>query len=251
MSIALALTIAALSNIQPSCSWDQPGVNPYTGNAAAAIDRYADLSPATRAELKRRVAAKQPDDMVSISRDAITSSGSKGEYDPVIRDMHFGAASMCRTVTRNKWSKSRREDGAVYCVDDQCVLVPKICGNFSRISRRGGTPVAHEAAEGVGGRAPIQIAAAAPVALLPEVVAPLAVRSAPPEQGFAPVPYGPPPGFVNTSPPFEVHNGVPLPPQTPPVPPVAPPVPEADTWAMLLAGLGFVGFYVRRARKAA
>lgn len=241
MSIALAVTLAALSTVQPSCSWDRPGVNPYTGNANAAIDRYTDLPPSVRAELKKRIASKQPDDMVSITRDAITSD-STGAYDPAIRDMHFGAASVCHSVTRNKWAKSRSESAAVYCAENHCIVVPKICGNISRISRPA-APVAHAAEDGAGGRAPILVAAAAPVVLVP-AAAPMTVF-APREVELAPpLPVAAPPAFVNSAPPFEVQVGLPPPPPAPPPPQL--PVPEPEGWAMLLAGVGLLGWLAKR-----
>ncbi|MQA17987.1 MHFG family PEP-CTERM protein [Rugamonas rivuli] len=132
MSILFAVTLAAASTVQPSCSWDHPGVNPYTGKTAAAIDRYTDIPAAVRSTLKRRMEEGQSDDKVLITRDGISG---KNQYDPAIRDMHFGAASVCATVTRSKWAEQRQEPGAVYCVDQHCILVPKICGNVSRINR--------------------------------------------------------------------------------------------------------------------
>ncbi|MCU6497122.1 MHFG family PEP-CTERM protein [Rugamonas sp. A1-17] len=133
MSLLLAVTLAAASTVQPSCSWDHPGVNPYTGQISAAIDRYTDIPAAVRSTLKRRMEEGQSDDKVTITRDGISG---KNKYDPAIRDMHFGAASVCATVTRSKWSPQRQEPGAVYCVDEHCILVPQICGNVSRISRK-------------------------------------------------------------------------------------------------------------------
>ncbi|ELX09120.1 hypothetical protein Jab_2c11800 [Janthinobacterium sp. HH01] len=132
MSILFAVTLAAVSTVQPSCSWDHPGVNPYTGKTAAAIDRYTDIPAAVRSTLKRRMEEGQSDDKVTITRDGISG---KNQYDPAIRGMHFGAASVCATVTRSKWAEQRQEPGAVYCVDQHCILVPKICGNVSRINR--------------------------------------------------------------------------------------------------------------------
>jgi hypothetical protein len=144
MPILLAVTLAAA--IQPSCSWDRPGQNPYTGDAAAAIDHYADIPEAVRGTLKRRIAEGQSDDRVSITRDGISG---KGKYDAQIRDMHFGKASLCNTVTRDKWAAERVEPAAVYCVDQHCILVPRICGNVSRISR---AAPATAAAAGTAGR---------------------------------------------------------------------------------------------------
>lgn len=130
MSLLLAVALAAA--VQPTCSWDRPGSNPYTGSTADAIDRYTDIPESVRGTLKRRIADHLPDDRVEITRDHITG---KSQYNPAIRDMHFGSASVCGSVSRAKWSELRSEPAAVYCVDQHCILVPKICGNVSRISK--------------------------------------------------------------------------------------------------------------------
>nr|WP_315249964.1 MHFG family PEP-CTERM protein [uncultured Duganella sp.] len=130
MSLLLAVTLAAA--VQPTCSWDHPGRNPYTGGTAAAIDRYTDIPEAVRSTLKRRLEEGQSDDKVSITREHIAG---KYQYDSTIRDMHFGRASVCASVTRDKWAENRAEPGAVYCVGEHCILVPRICGNVSRITR--------------------------------------------------------------------------------------------------------------------
>jgi hypothetical protein len=132
MPLLLAVTLAAA--MQPACSWDNPGHNPYTGSTAAAIDRYTDIPEAVRRTLKRRIEEGKPDDKVSITRDGIAGAQ---QYDPIIRGMHFGSASMCGEVTRRKWAEARVEPGVVYCAEQHCILVPKICGNVSRISRAG------------------------------------------------------------------------------------------------------------------
>jgi len=131
MPFALA-ALAVATAIQPSCSWDRPGVNPYRGNVRDALERYTDIPDADRIALKHRIQDGQADEQVQITRDAIRG---KYEYNPAIHDMHFGAASICHDVTRSKWDAARVEPGAVYCVKDHCILVPKICGNISRISR--------------------------------------------------------------------------------------------------------------------
>src|SRR5450830_143483 len=130
MSLLLAVTLAAA--VQPSCSWDRPGSNPYTGSTADAIDRYTDIPESVRGTLKRRVADHLPDDRVEITRDHIAG---KSQYNPAIRDMHFGSSSVCQSVSRSKWSELRSEPAAVYCVGEHCIIVPKICGNVSRISK--------------------------------------------------------------------------------------------------------------------
>ncbi len=139
MSLVLAATLAAVSAIQPSCSWDRPGLNPYRGKVRDALERYADIPAADRIALARRIEQGQADEQVEITRDAIRG---QRDYYPGISDMHFGAASVCHQVTRSKWDPARVEPGAVYCVKEHCILVPKICGNVSRIGRRGARPVA-------------------------------------------------------------------------------------------------------------
>jgi hypothetical protein len=283
MSILLAVTLAAASAAQPVCSWDHPGVNPYRGRSGDAIDRYTDIPAAVRSTLRRRIEEQQPDDMVTITRDGISG---KSQYDPAIRDMHFGAASVCATVTRSKWAENHQEPAAVYCVDKHCILVPKICGNVSRISR---LPVAAMAKNG-GQRPPAAPADRAARQLGDKLdskdlgLADAAPRDMPSDeintdnsehdkhidaakdaadklahqagQGRGPGveefnldeyeidERGRLSGLYGRHTPFstfEEDGGGEL--------FVPTPVPEADTWAMLLAGLGLVGYAARRARR--
>ncbi|MHA4866134.1 MHFG family PEP-CTERM protein [Duganella sp. PWIR1] len=259
MPLLLAVTLAAA--IQPSCSWDHPGHNPYTGGAAAAIDRYTDIPEAVRSTLKRRMQENQSDDKVSITREHITG---KYQYDPAIRDMHFGKASVCATVTRDKWADTRNEPGAVYCVEQHCILVPRICGNVSRVTRSeavASTPAA-PARE-----------LEAPVEFTDPGLAELGLFDAP---KLEPIELDPAEeaqrriarqraldaldhlqddeelakagddtrhvGFGGRG--GRGSNG------SGDVDDVSP-VPEADTWGMLLAGLGLVGWQARRRAKAA
>jgi len=278
MSILLAATLAAASTVQPSCSWDRPGANPYTGQPDAAIDRYQDIPAAVRATLKRRILEGQPDDVVNITRDAISG---KNRYDPTIRDMHFGAASVCHTVTRGKWALSRKESGAVYCVDQHCILVPKICGNVSRVSRLpaaavakganrksggpgGGAPAGgSEMADGMNGQNPGSADAAPQSASGPtdQEIDDLNKLPASAAGPGTPPPVGGELGQASDNGDrgrlagtygrsgFGGGGGDPFAYPTFGSSPTA--VPEADTWAMLLSGLGLMGFVGRRARKRA
>ena len=262
MPALLAVTLAAA--IQSTCSWDNPGHNPYTGGAAAAIDRYTDIPEAVRGTLKRRLAEHQPDDKVSITRDGIAG---KYQYDPAIRDMHFGRASVCASVTRDKWTETRAEPGAVYCVGEHCILVPRICGNVSRISRTAApaTAAAAKPPAQQDGReleapqefADLGLADAAPRGEempLDSDEAAERDRRAAREQALDTVAgllgeeeaegeankqrlrrLGGEGGFSDDD---IGRNG-------------ASPVPEADTWAMLLAGLGLTGWVARRRARAA
>ena len=130
--------IAAMAGAMPptvaidSCRWDHPGVNPFMGDVVAAIDRYTDIAPAVRARLKARMAKRRYDEIVTIRRDSITG---RNEYGSVIREMHFGVNRLCHSVTRAAWSPQMQERGLVYCEAGQCILVPTVCRNVSRITR--------------------------------------------------------------------------------------------------------------------
>ncbi len=267
MSILFAVTLAAVSTVQPSCSWDHPGVNPYTGKTAAAIDRYTDIPASVRGTLKRRLEEGQSDDQVTITRDGISG---KNLYDPAIRDMHFGAASVCATVTRGKWSAKRQEPGAVYCVDQHCILVPKICGNVSRIKRLPAVakapaappPVAAKLGDKLGAK-DLGLADADPRE--PEELSEEEAAKHDAQQRQAAdnaAQRGRQPGGVqvlelnedDTPDPLADGGAFPLPGtfhDDDGTLPIATPVPEADTWAMLLAGLALLGAVARRRPGAA
>jgi hypothetical protein len=241
MTILLAIALAAA--IQPTCSWDRPGQNPYTGGAAAAIDRYTDIPAAVRSTLKRRMAEGQSDDQVNITRDSISG---KSRYGAQIRDMHFGGASMCGTVTRGKWAADRVEPAAVYCVGEHCVLVPKICGNVSRITRA--APALADAT-GVAGdqdAIPDGVRQFDDISLVDAPPRDQAVELEPWEQSEADRNRGLLGGLAllldedygrglafGTRP----HDDDDI---------VAAPVPEPETWAMLLSGLGMLAWIARR-----
>ena len=131
-AVAAANWVARMER-QAACSWDRPGNNPFTGDVVAAIDRYSDIPTLVRIELKRRMQARQYDDLVDIRRDDISG---RERYEPAIRDMHFGLDRVCRQVTRGRWTAQMHERGLVYCEQGHCILVPTVCRNVSRIERR-------------------------------------------------------------------------------------------------------------------
>lgn len=171
------------------------------------------------------MAQRAYDDVVTIGRTSITG---RATYGSTIRDMHFGHDRICHEVSRAGWSAAMLERGLVYCEERQCILVPTICRNVSRISR---AEVADE---------PIVAAAPPQSALPPGIAGPVAptdvsqepqgeksfvAASEPTEEGGAPgiVFY---PGVViggggGTGP----TGSLPI-----------PPVPEPGTWALMLAG---------------
>lgn len=271
--LAIALTAAATATTQADCSWDRPGANPYTGTTDAAIDRYSDIPVKVRNKLKLRMTYGNPDETVEITRDAIIG---KYAYGPAIRDMHFGAAKVCGTVTRANWSKTRVEPAAVYCADSHCILVPRICGNVSRITRQM-SPVAGNMPPSTAARVPAAIptydwdphirgkelglldAPSYEVSVLEdalrngELIEPQEIQDRPrfPLAGLDwPDADNPDDTPGRNLPPGHGGGGggkpMPAPPHEQPVTAV----PEPETWAMLLGGLGLTGWMARRKQRA-
>lgn len=253
-----------LGNRVTLCSWDRPGHNPYTGDAAAALNRYPDIPADVRARLRSRMEAHRYDDVAAITRDAIVG---RHAYQPQIRDMHFGASRVCREVSRAGWPASMQERGLVYCESGHCILVPTVCGNVSRIARRP-EAVAPErvVVEDDPAQSALRLAAAPPLQSFDELLA-LPLGAPLPEQGGAggpPLPFvpfvpGSPGGGGGAGPAFGVPpsttpppivlpppDGEPGPPDgTPPPPPVLPPVaavPEPGTWLLMVVGLGLLAW---------
>lgn len=260
MSMLAAIALAASGATLPQCSWDRPGVNPFMGDVVAAVDRYKDIPAATRAKLKERMQQRSYDEMVTITRDEIQG---KGRYGSSIRDMHFGQGSVCGSVTRAGWTDKMQERGLVYCEDGHCILVPTVCRNVSRITRTQAPQASAPAAAG-------NVASAAregedPQALLEmePTGAGVAGGGAPSsEPTFSQIAGVTPPSGSILTPTTSVPGGTPgiggggglVPPMggldgIPPLPPgtvVPPPVPEPGTWAMMVLGLGALGWVARR-----
>lgn len=248
-TLALAASGAASGAVLPHCSWDKPGVNPFMGDVVAAVDRYTDIPAATRAKLKERMKKRDYDELVSIQRDGIKGNA---QYGSEIRDMHFGANNVCKTVSRAKWSAKLEERGLVYCEDGQCILVPTVCRNVSRIDRM----PAKAAAPG-GGSNSATGDSQAPLEFEPTSAGPLAAPgsfAAGAGGGSDVAPLLPGSVFTSSAPAAPLGSVGPgggaspiAPPVAPSLPPgPAPVVPEPGTWALLLAGLTALGLIVRR-----
>jgi hypothetical protein len=131
MSLLLISALAVSGPVQSACSWDSPGVNPFMGDVVAAVDRYEDIPPHVRAKLKQRMAQRRYDELATIKRDSIAGAFQYSN----LRDMHFGRGTVCRSVTRDRWSSAMEERGLVYCEEGHCLIVPTVCRNVSRITR--------------------------------------------------------------------------------------------------------------------
>ena len=181
----------------------------------------------------------------------------KDVYSSAIRDMHFGNGSVCSTVSRNKWAADAEERGLVYCESGECILVPTVCRNVSRISRAGG-------ATGAAAAGPGELAFDPPAAGEPVAAAPDALESLPPTGagtpavGLAAVPAVSPGllGPIAGNPgggqpvlggPISIPSAPVLPSGSlPTVPVVPPPVPEPGTWALMLGGIALLALLRQR-----
>jgi PEP-CTERM motif len=285
MSLLLAAALTVTGPVMPSCTWDRPGVNPFVGDVVAAVDRYQDIPVAVRETLKKRMTARQYDEIATIKRDTV-----QGAYQYAdLRDMHFGKGTICQTVTRERWKPTTQERGLVYCEDGHCLIVPTVCRNVSRVTR---VPMQKaQADEGMGPEPAPDVpflAAVPPGTGELQFDAPAAGTSpsfASGLSGSSPVlPGGSDSGLAGGGsepreplsgptwassgglpgplvvvpnnpgspgvPGFPVVPGIPGQPFEPGVPPVIP-VPEPSTYALLGLGLGLVTWTARRRRGSA
>ena len=133
LAVLFSTAVHAKPTIYPTCSWNNPGHDPYMGDIPAAVDDYTEIPEPIRERLKQRMRELKYDDLVVITRDWIEGNA---KYQPEITDMHFGVTArpkMCRTVKRDKWKDTEKQRGLVYCEDHYCILIPTICRNVSRI----------------------------------------------------------------------------------------------------------------------
>lgn len=131
MSTLLAGAVVATAMLS-NCSWNSPGRNPYRGSVSEAVSRYVDIPAPVRSELIAKIQSGRADDLAIIMRDSVAG---KFDYSPHLTSMHFGQRTVCEYVTRDNWAPTRREPASVYCSGEHCLIVPKICGNISRVRR--------------------------------------------------------------------------------------------------------------------
>lgn len=119
-------------NVLQSCSWNQPGLNPYRGLPSVAVLNLSGIPAYTREALSADM-WDLPTDRVWISRDRIWG---KFEYAG-LRDMHFGTSTICRWPQYSGWPKDHMEEASVWCRSGNCVIIPAVCGNVSVVTKVG------------------------------------------------------------------------------------------------------------------
>lgn len=220
-----------------TCDWSDPGVDPYTGTARAAIERMVTIPAPVRQVLIARAERDEYDDVVMIDRDTIRSPAH--EYRPEITSMAFGGRGrVCATVSRAGWDARHVESAMVFCAGGYCIARPSVCNNWSIVQRLESS-AAPAVVEPVAGDR--QVAVASPLALsystpsasvfIPTLTLPPAGSSAP-WRDVAPIYF---------SPAFE--------PPTLRVPPPMAAVPEPSTWMLFLAGAAAIGLRLRRSKQ--
>lgn len=116
------------------CSWDHPGANPYRGpvvqSVKAAVARYG-LPADTQYLLVEKARTLDVDATVVITREGIESHDGVATN---LRDMHYDKGRVCNgEVLRTRWTTQHVETALVYCARGECIAIPTICGNVSRI----------------------------------------------------------------------------------------------------------------------
>jgi hypothetical protein len=238
----------------PNCEWKAPrGADAFMLPVPSAVDTYRDIPAATRAKLKARMEKRQFDEFATIGKDSI-----QGEYQyDDLREMHFGRGTVCTTVTRRTWTPADTERGLVYCEDGHCLIVPTVCRNVSRVTRRerAGTTLALPSIESVGGFEPelpsqrLELAFVDPPPVLPPAlvaIPDLEWSPTPPEPLGWPwsVPWSVPWSWESPRPLLYPFATVPTTFTVGDVPAAV--VPEPGTLALMFGGLFLVGWMARR-----
>lgn len=112
------------------CSWNNPGINPFSGQVPDTVYSYADIPKPIQDRLYERMKRRDYDDIALIGTETITGAHTYSD----LRQMHFGNGKRCESVDRSKWS-GRMERGLIYCEDEHCLIVPTVCRNVSRVTR--------------------------------------------------------------------------------------------------------------------
>lgn len=116
------------------CDWNNPGVAPYRGlPVESALLAYSDLTDAQRNEIRWKIDTMNADAVIFIRKDGISSAFGEAKN---LRDMHWKGGLCEGKIDRKNWSSDHEESALVYCSGQQCVAVPVVCGNISRVDYR-------------------------------------------------------------------------------------------------------------------
>ena len=231
------------------CEW-----RPASNRSVVSIEQAAARFPAEdRGELVQRFNARDFDDQVTITRDAIVGGS---EYRPQIRTMNFGAGRVCRSVTRRSWTASQRESAIVFhLASGRSYGWAAVCGNAFALDRvrRKLTPAAPPPGPPLLTEAP-PAEGEPPMTLVPPVsaVAPPAGSGTFAEGcdcGLATAVWGGGAFYGGgSSGGGGGWYGPGKPPEGPPA--VSPPIPEPETMALMGAGLAVLAALRRRSSTA-
>lgn len=223
------------------CEWRNPGAQKYMLPLSAALDRLNMIPADTRSKLKARLESNKvqtADDHILITSKGVT--GTVGEYS--LYDMNGGQGQVCwGEVTAKTWNPEHAERALVFCEDGHCIAYYSVCRNISRaiLVKRNETPPApmqraqmpDMPADTTWEREQLDIQL--------DLIPVLALKEAPVEfswrMAWEPLPQD------------RVRFAFPVPGL--PVESVVAPVPEPSVYALMLLGLGLVGWMARR-RKA-
>ena len=133
--MAVRAVAEPLSEPVTTCDWNNPGVNPYRGSPALAVLSYSAIPIWPRLVLASRIGRVTPTDYAMVTRGDIESLNGFS-YSPQLTEMHFGGSKKCTLPDRSQWSPTRRELSPVWCFAGECVTMPRICNNVSRIFQR-------------------------------------------------------------------------------------------------------------------
>lgn len=257
--LATLILLTSVSLQAKTCDWNNPGSNPYTGNLTTAVDSYAELSPEAKKAIKTKLASNAYDDHVQITKDSVIGK----EAYTGLRDMHWSKGKCTGDVDTSKWKQAQNVVALVYCHKEQCIIRPQICNNIALIDKiisKGSktqsdgftpevdtltTPEPIKASESV-------LAIPKTDVSLPQVLVTAGEESFSdkllPWLGLAAGLFGGS-AVISNSLSGGSNLGVVNEPQT--NIPVVTAVPEPSTYAMILAGLVFIGFiYFKRKKQA-
>jgi hypothetical protein len=129
--VAVSVGVSVAAHAAPVCQWPEPGLNPYTGDKAAAVRRLVNIPASEREELARMVSDRTWQQQVEVTRDKIGG----GRYT-ALRNMNFGAdGRICvGDIDRSMWPADRVERALIYQVGPHAVAVFSACGNVAQVS---------------------------------------------------------------------------------------------------------------------